>query len=550
MITGMSANAALTRGRAAFEREAWAEACRELAAVDARGGLEPDDLDRLATAAYLVGEEVLSADARARAHAGFLERGQPVRAARSAFWLAFALTDKPATAAQAGGWLARARRILDECGLDCVERGLLLCALGYQRVVEGDMPAAIDAFDRAAAIGARFRDPDVTALARHGQARGLIRCSRTADGFALMDEVMVAVAGGEVTPMVAGVVYCSVISACHDAFDLRRAQEWTTALAGWCAAHPDMVPFRAQCLIRRSELLQLHGAWHEAVAEAQRAADWSARTPAGPETAAACYQQGELHRLRGDFARADEWYRRASQAGRKPYPGLALLRLAQGQLDAAETTVRCMLSEVVDRRARARVLGACVEVLLARQDVDAARAAAGELSVITAEIDAPFLRASLAHALGAVSLASGDAPGALQSLRQSWALWREFDAPYEIARVRVLLGAAYRQMGDEDGAQMEFEAAQETFERLGASADAARVAALLAPAHGPASGPLTGREVEVLRLVAAGKTNRAIGAELAISEKTVARHMSNIFTKLNLTSRAAATAYAYEHKLL
>ena len=309
-----------------------------------------------------------------------------------------------------------------------------------------------------------------------------------------------------------------------------------------------MVPFRTQCLIRRSELLQFHGAWEDAIVEAQRAADCSARTPAAPDKGAACYQQGELHRLRGDFPRADEWYRQASQAGRKPYPGFALLRLAQGQLDAAEAAARRMLLEINDRRSRARVLGACVEIMLARHDVEAARGAADELSRIAAELEAPLLQAAAAHGAGAVSLAAGDAAGALELLRQAWTSWQELEAPYEVARVRVCIGLAYRQMGDDDGAQMEFEAAQETFDQLGAAPDSARIAALLRPA--PASGPLTGREVEVLRLAATGRTNRLIAAKLAISEKTVARHMSNIFTKLNLTSRAAATAYAYEHKLL
>ena len=546
----MSANDALSRGRTAFDRGAWADARSELAAADARSSLEPDDLDRLATAAYLVGEDEVSAGARARAHAGFLERGDPVRAARSAFWLAFALLDKPANRAQAGGWLARARRLLDECGRDCVEHGLLLCAVGFQRVGEGDVPSAIEAFERAAGIGARFGDPDVTALARHGHARGLIRMNRCADGFALLDEVMVAVTGGELTPIVAGTVYCSVISACYDAFDIRRAQEWTTALAGWCAAHPDVVPFRAQCLIRRSELLQLHGAWEDAAVEAQRATAWCTRSASEIDTGAACYQQGELHRLQGDFARADECYRRASLAGRKPYPGLALLRLAQGQIDAADAAVRRMLLETTERRARARILGACVEIMLARQDVEGARAAAEELCRIAGELDAPFLQAAAAHCTGVVSLAAGEATGALQSLRQSWTAWQDLDAPYEVARVRASIGLAYRQIGDDDGAQMEFEAAQETFERLGAAPDAARIAALLTPASASPSGPLTGRELEVLRLVARGKTNRQIAVELSISEKTVARHMSNIFTKLDLSSRAAATAYAYEHKLV
>jgi DNA-binding CsgD family transcriptional regulator len=546
----MSANDALSRGRAAFSREAWSDACRELTAAGTRVPLDPDDLDCLATAAYLVGDDEASTDARVRAHAGFLERGDMVRAARSAFWLAFSLIDKPSSRAQAAGWLARAQRLIDECGRDCVERGFLLCAQGYAHATQGDVPSALMSYQQGAAIGARFNDHDVMALARHGQGRCLIRTDRRADGFALLDEVMVAVTSGEVTPMIAGVVYCSVISACYDAFDFGRAREWTTALAGWCAAHPDMVPFRAQCMIRRSELLQLHGEWPDAVTEAQRAADWSSRAPAGPDVGAACYQQGELHRLRGDFAQADEWYRRASQAGRKPHPGFALLRLAQGQIDAADAAVRRMLLDVGDKRARARVLGACVDVMLASHDLQGARDAADELSRIAVELDASYLHAAAAFASGLVTLAAGDPVAALACFRQSWTGWQELDAPYEIARVRAAIGLAYRQVGDEDGALMEFEAAQETFERLGATPDAGRIAALLAPSSASVAGPLTGREVEVLRLVATGKTNRQIAAALAISEKTVARHMSNIFTKLNLSSRAAATAYAYEHKLL
>ena len=546
----MTASAALARGRAAFEHEAWSDAYSQLAAADRHTPLDPDDLDRLATAAYLVGEDATAADARARAHAGFLDRGDEVRAARSAFWLAVSLLDKPAHRAQASGWLARARRLLEACGRDCVEHGFLLCTIARQKAGEGDLGFALTAFEQAAAIGARFRDPDVTAFARHGQARVLLRMNRRNEGFVLLDEIMVAVTGGELTPMIAGVIYCSLISACYDAFDLRRAQEWTTALTGWCNAHPDMVPFRGTCLVRRSELLQLHGAWQEAIAEAERASNWLAHAPDEPDAGAAHYQQAELHRLRGDMMRGDEAYRRASQAGRTPYPGLALLRLAQGRVEEADAAARRMLQETRDKRARARVLGAAVEIMLARSDVPSASAAAGELEELAGEFDAPLLRAAAAQASGAVALAEGRPAAALERLQAAWTGWRELDAPYEVARVRTLIGLAYQQLGDEDGAHLEFDAAQESFDRLGAAPDAARIIALMAPAGPAVSGPLTGREVEVLRLVATGKTNRAIAGDLAISEKTVARHLSNIFTKLDLSSRAAATAYAYEHKLL
>jgi DNA-binding CsgD family transcriptional regulator len=418
------------------------------------------------------------------------------------------------------------------------------------KIVEGDVTSALSLFEQADKVGSHFADIDVTSLARHAQARVLLRMNRKAEGFALLDEVMLAVTGGEVVPMIAGVIYCSVISACYDVFDVDRAQEWTNALSGWCSAHPDIVPFRGQCLVRRSELMQLHGEWDDAVAEAQRAATALAQAAVDPEAGAAHYQQAELSRLRGDLTRAEESYRRASQAGRKPSPGLALLRLAQGHVDAAGVAVRRMLEETKEARSRARLLGAAVEIMLAQQDIASARAAADELSRIARTFDSRVLHATAAYACGAVALTAGESGTALELLRTALTAWQELRAPYEIARSRELIGRAYRLLGDEEGAQLEFDAAQDTFDRLGAAPDAARVASLGAHAAGAASGALTGREVEVLRLVATGKTNRAIALDLSISEKTVARHLSNIFTKLDLSSRSAATAYAYEHKLV
>jgi DNA-binding CsgD family transcriptional regulator len=420
------------------------------------------------------------------------------------------------------------------------------------RASQGEFAAAHEAFTRAVSVAARFGDHDLLALARHGQGRTLLMMNRIAEGMALLDEVMVSVTGGELGPIVAGAVYCSVITACHDRFDVRRAQEWTTALEGWCAAQPGLVAFRGYCQIRRSELMQLHGAWPDAFAEATRACARLSDPPRQPEAGAAHYQLAELHRLRGAFDHAEEGYRLAHQAGRKPQPGLALLRLAQGQLDAAVASIRLALQEARDLHPRVSMLAAAVEILLAANDTAAARAAADELAALAGPLDLPFLRAVSAYAAGAVALAEGDAAGALESLRTAWRTWQELDAPFDLASTRVLLGRAYRMLGDRDGAQLEFDAAHEAFEQLGAAPALARIAALTAaaPASPATSTDLTGREIEVLRLVATGVTNRVIAARLDISEKTVARHVSNIFTKLDLPSRAAATAYAYEHKLV
>jgi DNA-binding CsgD family transcriptional regulator len=540
----------LEDGRTAFATGAWSDAFRLLAAADARAPLGADDLDRLASAAYLVGEYAASVDARARAHAAFLERGEAIRAAGSAFWLTFALLDRPDQRAQAAGWIARAQRLMDDVTETCAEHGWLLCASARQRAGEGEIASAYAAFTKAAEIGARVGSPDLIALARHGQGRTLLAMNQTPDGLALLDEVMVAVAGGEVAPMIAGTVYCSVISACHDRFDLRRAQEWTLALQRWCDAHPEIVPFRGHCLVRRSELMQLHGAWTDAFSEARRACERQHDASSQPETAAAYYQIAELHRLRGEFTSAEEAYRLASQTGRRPQPGLALLRLGQGQTDAADAAIRLALQETRDRRSRVLLLSAAVEIVLAKKDAAGARLASDELAQLAARLDMPFPRAVSSQARGAVLLAEGNPLPALESLHAAATAWQELDAPYELAQARVLIGLAYRRLGDLEGAQLELDAAQEVFEKLGAAPAAARVAALSEQASPPPSTGLTGREIEVLRLIATGATNRAIAGRLGISEKTVARHVSNIFTKLDLPSRSAATAYAYQHKLL
>jgi len=348
--------------------------------------------------------------------------------------------------------------------------------------------------------------------------------------------------------MIAGLTYCAVIETCSEIFDLRRAQEWTAALSHWCESQPDMIPYRGQCLVRRAEIMQLHGAWLDAMREVERARETLAQR-GERAVGAALYQRAELHRLCGEFDKAEEGYREASEWGRKAHPGLALLRLAQGQIDAAKAAICRVMDEAKDERSRARMLGAHVEIMLAAGDVATAHAAAGELSQIATALHSPYLRAIAAQSEGAVLLAEGHAREALPLLRDALAVWRELDAPYEVARAGVFIGLACRALGDEDTAELELNAAHRAFETLGAAPDQIRVGELRKKPAARAAGGLTAREVEVLRLVAAGKTNRAIANNLGISEKTIARHVSNIFTKLGLSTRAAATAYAYKHDL-
>jgi DNA-binding NarL/FixJ family response regulator len=533
------------RARDFIERRMWGYAFAELSAAQREGQLDVEDLERLAVSAYMVGRDEACEEAWIAAHHAWLRRGEAERAARCAFWQALGLFFR-GDLAPAMGWVARGGRLLDDSRSDCVEQAWLLMLMALPLLFEGDAEAANPSFVEAGEIAERFGDPDATMFGRLGRGYSLILQGRIADGMALLDEVMVAVTADEVAPMLAGIAYCQVIALCHAVFDLRRAREWTEALTRWSDSQPDLVPFRGHCLVHRCEIFQLQGAWTDALDSARRACEWLAGPPAWDALGSAYYQLAEIQRLRGEVADAEESYRQASLAGRDPEPGLSLLRVAEGRIDVALPAIRRALEEAADPIARSRLLPASVEVMLETADVGSARAAANELAGIAVQLDAPYLNALAAEASGGVLLAEGDPRAALTKLRAAQRSWRDLDAPHQAARVRLLIGVACRELGDGASAELEFEAARRALEELGARPDLERLARL---AGSPRPGGLSRRESEVLTLVAAGKTNRAIAAELFISEKTVARHVSNIFTKLGLSSRAEATAYAYKHGL-
>jgi DNA-binding CsgD family transcriptional regulator len=539
------------RARRPPGRQDWKAEYAELAERDRRTELEPADLERLGMAAYLAGHESASIDVHTRAHNLALESGDTRQAARSAFWIAFTLIGARELT-RAAGWAARAQRLLEQDRHDCVECGYVMLPHAIEQTACGDLTGAEATFTAAERIGERFSDPDLTNLARQGRGRVLVGLGRVSEGVALFDEVMVAVTAGEVTPIISGVVYCSVISACFELLDIGRAQEWTEALNDWCEAQPGLVPYRGECLTHRAEIFRLRGRWPEALDEAQRAYDaLAAAKRAGQGTAA--YGLAELHRLRGDMAAAEDAYRLAGEHGRAPHPGLALLRLAQGQGEAARAAIVRVMAEPTRGRQRADVLIAAVEIFLASGDVPAALRAADESKAMAGALNSQWIRAMAAWAEGAVHLADGQARQALAPLRQALTIWSDLNAPYEEARVKVLVGRVCRALGDTDGARMEWDAAASAFRQFGAAPALADVEALMREASPPTereAGGLTSREVEVLRLIARGETNRAIAQELDISEKTVARHVSNIFTKLDLSTRAAATAYAFTHRLV
>jgi DNA-binding CsgD family transcriptional regulator len=497
--------------------------------------------------AFLIGRETEYITALDRVHRACLDAGLWTRAARSAFWIGLCHLFRgefgPAT-----GWFGRARRMLDRHGGDCAEHGYLLLPLVEQHLAARDAEQAWDLAARAAAIGERFAEPDLVACARHLQGRVLLQQDRVEQGLALLDEAMVAVVVGELSPRMTGLVYCSVIEKCMQVFAFSRAREWTFMLSRWCEGQPQLVAFTGRCRVHRAEVLQWQGAWGRALEEARHACASCPPELEQPPPAAALYRLGELYRLRGEIVAAEEAYLEASARGFEPQPGLALLRLAERRIDAAAAAIRRAVAAATDPSERLPLLQVSVEIMLAAGEIEEARRACGELEMLAQSFDTGVPRAMSLHARGALALADGDAAAALASLRQAFELWEGAGAPYEAARVRELIGLACRALGDEEAAELALNAAIATYRELGAAPDLARTAAAeraTQQRHG-----LTKRELQVLRLLATGKTNKAIAAELFVSGRTVDRHVSNLLGKLGVPSRAAATAYAHRHNLL
>ncbi|HEX5533703.1 MAG TPA: response regulator transcription factor [Actinomycetales bacterium] len=587
MGSGDGRSALIDAARDAYDRRSWLRARELLQRADAAQPLTPADLEMLATASALAGFADVGIDLLAGAHQQYLAAEDYEAAARCAWWAGMNLNHRGENA-RGGAWLARAARIVEEHQLDCAQTGYLAIPAALGSLMAGDQAAAVAGFRRAAKYGERFGDRDLLMLGRMGEGQALVATGQQTAGLALLDEVMLAVLADEVSPVPAGIIYCAVIEACHEVYDLRRAEEWTTALGSWCDGQPELVPFTGQCQVHRAELARLHGKWDEALAAAKRAAE-RFTVERVPAVGTALYEQAEIHRLRGEVATADALYREANAHGHEPQPGLALLLLAQGRVATAAASIHAALTAAQGTPFRSRLLPAAVEILLASGDDATARALADELTVFAAAGPSPWVQAGAETAQGAVLLAENEPQRAAARLRTALSAWQRLDVPFEAARTRLLRADVCERLGDAEGSRMEREAAWRTLRSLGAvlpqssvdlgtaglgtvgigtagpgtmgigttdlgTADAATGhadGARAATDHEAAEpSPLTAREVEVIRLVATGLTNRAIAAELFLSEKTVARHLSNIFTKLGLTTRSAATAYAYEHRLV
>ncbi|WP_338495386.1 LuxR C-terminal-related transcriptional regulator [Streptomyces sp. SJL17-4] len=547
----MAASGDLERGRAACAARAWADARKALELADQAAPLGAEDLELLAVSAFMTGRHDDLVSGLERAYGAHLDAGEALRAVRCAFWAGFDLAFR-GEMGRATGWFGRAHRLVDAEESACAEEGYLLMPAVMGQRAGGDYAGAYATAGRAGVIAERFGDADLLALSVYEQGHALVRAGQVEEGLGLLDEAMVAVTAGDLSPILTGVIYCAVIDVCGAVYELRRAHEWTEALTSWCQEQPDMVVFSGECLVHRAEIMQLHGAWRDALTEAERAGERFRQESYEGAAAPSYYRLGEIHRLRGDLATAEEAYRDAGRCGGDPQPGLALLRLAQGNEGAATAAIRRVMEETTESLERVGLLPACVEIMLAVGDTEAARHACDELGEIAGNYGTVVLRVIAAGVRGSVDLAAGDARSALIALRRAERGWQDLDATYETARTRMLIGRACRDLGDDETAALELEAARAVFERLGAAPDVARVDSMTrdaAVAPGNVQG-LTSREQTVLRLVAAGKHNREIASALVISEHTVARHIQNIFAKLDVSSRTEASAFAYEHHLV
>ena len=536
----------LEEARAAFDRGAWDVAFEAWSAGDTTT-LPPAELEDLATAAELVGRHDETVRALQQAFVCWQQEDQRARAVKCAFRLAMnaAAHGEPAMFA---GWTSRAEGLLAEIPEDVPESGWVAFLRMFRALGAGAYAEATAAADEATDTGRRHRDQDLVAMGLCSQGRLTIYAGRVGDGLALLDEAMVRVIAGEASPIIAGHVYCTAIEGCQEISDFARMAEWTSALERWCSAQPGLLAFTGQCSVHRGQLMRVRGEWSAALDELELASERYRQVGTPDAAGLAAAEAGDVHRLRGDWEKADVAYQLAEDHGLDPQPGLALLWLARGQAVAARAAIDRLLAEAGGPVQRCRLLPAAVEVLAADGAVDRAREAARELTSLASAFGCMSLGAMAAQASGAVELAAGDASGSLPYLRNAHQLWTRAGSPYDCAKAQLLMGRALAAVGDEDSSRRQLEAARSTFRRLGARPAADEVSLLLAPSSLPAG--LTEREVEVLRLVASGRSNAQIASDLVLSEKTVARHLSNIFGKLDVGSRTAATAFAFEHRLL
>lgn len=536
----------LEQAREAAQLGSWAEA-EALYERVAPSKLEAADLESMADGAWWRCHIDDSIAARQKAYAAYLEAGEPRRAAYAAWFLSLEYGIKGELSVRSG-WLKRAQRHLAD-DPECAERGFLAITEADLAIVSGDLAEARTRAELAVELGERCDSLDLQAMGIQTLGRVMVASGDHREGMALLDEAMTLVIGQRLSPLFTGLIYCSVLAACMERADLGRAGEWTEAAMTWCQSISEVTPYHGICRIHRAEITALRGDWDRAESEALS----TVQEMHGLEqdvVAEAHYAIGNIHLRRGELRDAEGWFTSARDLGRDPQPGLALVGVAEGKLAAAAAGLRLSAASAAEPTLqRARLLAAQAEVALALNEVDAARQAVEDLGRVASETPSALLDAIEAMARARLHLAEAQIDHALQFATRAWSLWNKLKIPYDAARARMFIGLVSRLAGDPERARSELEAARAEFYRLGAKLDARAAEQHL---EGATDLPrrLSLRELEVLRLVAVGKTNREIAEALTISEHTVSRHLQNIFGKLEVSTRAAATAFAFQHQLV
>ena len=536
----------LAAAREACARHDWQAAYDIASSAGPDDGLaEAERRDALADACWWLGRLDECISHREAAYLAFDEAGDRERAGMCAVWL-YEHNCFRARPSIAGGWLRRARRALED-HTESVAYGALILREAEAAHGGGELDRAGELARTALDLGRRLRSADLEAEALQTIGRLLIDEGDAAEGLAHLDEAMLFAVEGRLGPYATGKVYCSLIGACEELGDMRRAAEWTEATSQWAESNHPFAIFPGICRVHRALALDARGALADAEREAVKACTELIGSHI-PNAAAAYNEVGDIRRRLGDLEEAEAAFATAEELTGAQCTGLALLRLAQGKVASARAIVARCLDGASTALARARVLPTYAQVALADGDADAASEAVAELEKTAEDYGTVALLATARTARGRLDLALGDAVGARAALQDALERWQALEVPYEVATVRTLLGQAHRQTGDEEAASVSFSAAMAIFDQIGARLDARQTRDLTGRAALPAG--LTEREVEVLRLIAGGGTNKDIAAALFLSEKTISRHVSNIFTKIGVSSRAAATAFAFEHRLI
>ena len=492
MPIGSSTSEPLIAAREALGQHAWAQAFELFSSADVDDALSGPDLEALSDAAWFTAHAAAATDAKERAFRAYARDGEPIRAAYLAFKLAQEHAFRGKTSL-ASAWMRRGERLLEGQEESYAHGYLALCRSEGARQA-GDIDGAVAQAEQALQIGTRVGDADLeaTALTLLGSLR--IATGETSGGFALMEEATIAAVNGELSPFVTGVTFCTMIAACRDLTDYRRASEWTEATERWCERQ-SVSGFPGVCRVHRAEVVALRGAWERAEEELRRATDELAAFSATPPMADGFYAIGEIRLRMGDLRGAEEAIRQAHGFGRSPEPAMALIRLAEGNTRAALESINAAVDQQTwDQWARARLLPSQIEIAIAAGDVSSARRSADELARLAQTYDSPALHAHTHESLGRVLLAEGEHVLATREIRIAIKHWREVDAPFEVARGRTVLASALRAMGDDAGADLELGVARDEFSRLGARLEVAAAERALQMAADRRSGPVQTRK--------------------------------------------------------